>query len=64
MLTITSRDNPQIKQVRALLSGSRARREAGHFVCEGSPSWARPCAGAARPGPFSAWRGRSTVSRP
>ena len=35
MLTITSRDNPQIKQVRALLSGSRARREAGLFVCEG-----------------------------
>ena len=35
MLTITSRDNPQIKHVRALLSGSRARREAGLFVCEG-----------------------------
>lgn len=32
---ITSKDNPRIKQVRALLADSKARREAGAFVVEG-----------------------------
>ena len=35
MLTITSRENPQIKQVCGLLSASRNRRAEGLFVCEG-----------------------------
>lgn len=35
MLTITSRENPQIKQVCSLLSAGKKRREAGLFVCEG-----------------------------
>ena len=35
MLTITSRENPQIKQVCGLLSSSRRRRKEGLFVCEG-----------------------------
>jgi len=33
--TITSRDNPLVKQVSALQSSRRAREEAGAFVCEG-----------------------------
>lgn len=35
MLTITSRENPQIKEVCGLLSSSRQRRTQGLFVCEG-----------------------------
>ena len=35
MLTITSRENPQIKQICGLLSSSRRRRKEGLFVCEG-----------------------------
>ena len=35
MLTITSRENPQIKQVCALTSSSKKRRKEGLFVCEG-----------------------------
>lgn len=35
MLTITSRENPQIKQICGLLSASRNRRAEGLFVCEG-----------------------------
>ncbi len=35
MLTITSRENPQIKQVCGLLSAAKRRRKEGLFVCEG-----------------------------
>ena len=35
MLTITSRDNPQSKQVSSLLSAAKKRRKEGLFVCEG-----------------------------
>lgn len=35
MLTITSRENPQIKQVCSLLSAAKKRRKEGLFVCEG-----------------------------
>lgn len=35
MLTITSRENPQIKQVCGLLSAAKKRRKEGLFVCEG-----------------------------
>lgn len=35
MLTITSRENPQVKQICALSSSAKKRREAGLFVCEG-----------------------------
>lgn len=35
MLTITSRENPQIKQVCGLTSSSKKRRKEGLFVCEG-----------------------------
>lgn len=35
MLTITSRDNPQVKQVCGLLGAAKNRRAQGLFVCEG-----------------------------
>ncbi len=35
MLTITSRENPQIKQVCALVGSAKKRRAEGLFVCEG-----------------------------
>ena len=35
MLTITSRENPQIKQICALTSAAKKRRKEGLFVCEG-----------------------------
>ena len=35
MLTITSRENPQIKQVCSLMSAAKKRRKEGLFVCEG-----------------------------
>ncbi len=35
MLTITSRENPQIKQVCGLLSAAKRRRKESLFVCEG-----------------------------
>lgn len=35
MLTITSRDNPQIKQVCGLLGAAKHRRAQGLYVCEG-----------------------------
>lgn len=35
MLTITSRDNPQIKQVCGLLASGKKRRQESRFVCEG-----------------------------
>lgn len=35
MLTITSRENPQIKQVCGLMSAAKKRRKEGQFVCEG-----------------------------
>lgn len=35
MLTITSRENPQIKEICGLLASGKRRREAGLFVCEG-----------------------------
>ena len=35
MLTITSRENPQIKHLCALTSAAKKRRKEGQFVCEG-----------------------------
>lgn len=35
MLTITSRENPQIKQICGLMSAAKKRRKEGLFVCEG-----------------------------
>ena len=35
MLTITSRENPQIKQICGLMSAAKRRRKEGLFVCEG-----------------------------
>ena len=35
MLTITSRENPQIKHICALTSAAKKRRKEGQFVCEG-----------------------------
>ncbi len=35
MLTITSRENPQVKQVCALMGSAKKRRTEGLFVCEG-----------------------------
>ena len=45
-MLITSRENPAIKRVRALLGSAKARRESGRFVLEG----ARLCADAAGSG--------------
>ena len=36
METITSKDNPLIKEARRLLQNAKARRESGRFVIEGS----------------------------